>query len=48
MPVRDCLVVFGGGLPILVNGEKLGGIGVSGGSEDQDIECAKAGLDVLV
>ena len=47
MPVRDRLVVFGGGLPILVNGEKLGGIGVSGGSEGQDIECAQAGLDSL-
>ncbi len=48
MPVRDRLVVFGGGLPILVDGEKLGGIGVSGGSEGQDIECAQAGLYALV
>ncbi len=47
VPVRDHLVVFGGGLPIEVNGEKLGGIGVSGGSEAQDIECAQAGLDAI-
>lgn len=39
--------VVGGGLPIVVDGEVVGGIGVGGGSEEQDIECAKAGLKVL-
>ena len=38
------LVVFGGGLPIRVGGELVGGIGVSGASEDQDGICARAGL----
>ena len=38
------LVVFGGGLPIRVGGELLGGIGVSGASEEQDGICARAGL----
>lgn len=38
------LIVFGGGLPIRVAGERVGGIGVSGASEEQDGECARAGL----
>ena len=40
------LIVFGGGLPIRLDGEAewLGGIGVSGASEEQDEECALAGL----
>ncbi len=47
LPARDRLVVFGGGLPILVDGMCIGGIGVSGGSEEQDEACAKAGLAAL-
>jgi uncharacterized protein GlcG (DUF336 family) len=39
--------VVGGGLPIVVDGEVIGGIGVGGGTEDQDIDCAQAGLKVL-
>jgi uncharacterized protein GlcG (DUF336 family) len=37
------LIVFGGGLPI-GEGDWIGGIGVSGASEAQDEECARAGL----
>jgi uncharacterized protein GlcG (DUF336 family) len=48
MPHRQRLVVFGGGLPIVVAGERLGGIGVSGGSAEQDAECAQAGIDALL
>jgi uncharacterized protein GlcG (DUF336 family) len=44
---RDRLVIFGGGFPISVNGEVVGAIGVSGGSEEQDEICAKAGLAVV-
>ncbi len=33
---RPRLVVFGGGLPVRVAGELIGGIGVSGASEAQD------------
>lgn len=44
---RDRLVMFGGGLPIVVNGEIVGGIGVSGASEEEDEMCAKAGLAAL-
>lgn len=38
------LIVFGGGLPIRVDGQLVGGIGVSGASEEQDGLCARAGL----
>lgn len=41
---RPRFVAFGGGLPILENGQRLGGIGVSGGSEQEDEACARAGL----
>jgi uncharacterized protein GlcG (DUF336 family) len=36
-----------GGLPIVVDGKIIGGIGVSGGSSEQDGVVAKAGLDSL-
>lgn len=41
------LIVFGGGLPIRVGGELVGGIGVSGASEEQDGICARAGLRAI-
>lgn len=42
------LIVFGGGLPLKVDGgEWIGGIGVSGASEAQDEECARAGLNAI-
>ncbi|MCG7948722.1 MAG: heme-binding protein [Candidatus Thiodiazotropha taylori] len=44
---RDRLVIFGGGLPIVSNDQVIGAIGVSGGSEEQDEICAKAGLQQL-
>jgi len=47
MPPRKRLVVFGGGIPIEVNGMNLGGIGVSGGTEEEDIICAEAGVSAL-
>lgn len=36
--------IIGGGLPVTVNGEIVGGIGVSSGSAEQDLECAEAGV----
>jgi hypothetical protein len=45
--VRPRNVVFGGGLPIREGGLLIGGIGVSGGSAEQDEECARAGLAAL-
>ena len=47
MPVRPRNVVFGGGLPIREGGVLIGGIGVSGGSAEQDEECARAALAAL-
>ena len=44
---RPRLVVFGGGLPIRVGGELIGGVGVSGASEEQDAACARAGLTAI-
>lgn len=47
MPQRPRLVVFGGGLPIREGGVLIGGIGVSGGSAEQDEICARAALAAL-
>jgi len=45
--LRPNVVLFGGGKPIVVNGAVVGGIGVSGGSEDDDRDGAKAALAAL-
>lgn len=42
--LRPRFIAFGGGLPILESGERIGGVGVSGGTEHQDEQCAHAGL----
>lgn len=41
------LVVFGGGYPIKIDGEIVGGIGVSGGHYEQDMKVATAALAAL-
>jgi uncharacterized protein GlcG (DUF336 family) len=41
---RPRFVGFGGGLPVTDKGQRIGGIGVSGGSEQQDEVCAHAAL----
>ena len=41
------LMVVGGGLPVIVDGEVVGGIGVSSGTPMQDREVAQAGLDAF-
>jgi uncharacterized protein GlcG (DUF336 family) len=38
------IVVFGGGLPIVYDGDVIGGLGVSGAAAVQDKACAEAGL----
>jgi uncharacterized protein GlcG (DUF336 family) len=43
----DRLVVFGGGYPIVIDGQVVGGIGVSGGHYTDDMEVAQAGLAAL-
>jgi glc operon protein GlcG len=42
-PHTDRLVVFPGGVPVLVDDAVVGAIGVSGGSSQQDREIAEAG-----
>lgn len=36
--------IFVGGFPIVVNGEVVGGVGLSGGNGEQDIACGLAAL----
>jgi uncharacterized protein GlcG (DUF336 family) len=40
-------VIFGGGVPILVDGIVVGGVGVSGASAAEDEACALAGRTAL-
>ena len=47
IPMRPRMVCFGGGLPLRHDGQLIGGIGVSGGSEDEDEACARAGLAAI-
>lgn len=42
------LVVVGGGLPVVVDGDVVGGIGLSSGTPAQDAECAQAGVDLFL
>jgi uncharacterized protein GlcG (DUF336 family) len=46
LPQRDVsdILALGGGLPILVGNEVIGGVGSSGSSQTQDDACAQAGL----
>jgi uncharacterized protein GlcG (DUF336 family) len=39
--------VFVGGFPIVVDGEVIGGIGLSGGNGEQDTSCGVAALQAL-
>jgi uncharacterized protein GlcG (DUF336 family) len=46
LPQRDVqdILALGGGVPIQVAGEVIGGVGSSGSSQETDEGCAKAGL----
>jgi uncharacterized protein GlcG (DUF336 family) len=39
--------VFVGGFPVVVNGEVVGGVGLSGGNGEQDTACGLAALQAL-
>lgn len=41
-------MIFGGGVPILFDGEILGAVGCSSGTPEQDEEVAQAGIDALL
>jgi uncharacterized protein GlcG (DUF336 family) len=43
----DRLVVFGGGYPLMVDDQLVGGIGVSGGHYSEDMQVAEAALEAL-
>ena len=36
--------IIGGGLPVTVDGEIVGGIGLSSGTAEQDLDCAEAAI----
>lgn len=44
---RPGTILFGGGFPIVEQGQVIGGIGVSGASEEQDRAIAQAGLSAI-
>ncbi|WP_297598757.1 heme-binding protein [uncultured Cetobacterium sp.] len=41
------IITFGGGFPIIIKGEIVGAVGVSGGTVEEDMEIAKAALNSL-
>lgn len=44
---RERLMVWGGGVAIISDGVCVGGIGVSGASDHEDIECAQAAIAAI-
>jgi uncharacterized protein GlcG (DUF336 family) len=45
--LRPRMVTFGGGVPVIVDGEPVAAMGVSGGSEADDLACVRAGLAAI-
>jgi uncharacterized protein GlcG (DUF336 family) len=45
--VRPRMVTFGGGVPVIVGGVPVAAMGVSGGSEADDLACVRAGLAAI-
>ena len=43
----DGIIAFAGGLPISASRFVIGGVGVSGGTADEDEQCAQAGLSAV-
>lgn len=43
MAGRMCVV--GGGLPVMLEGQSVGGVGLSSGSPQEDMDCAQAAID---
>jgi glc operon protein GlcG len=40
-------VPIDGGVPLVINGQIAGGLGISGGTAEQDGQCAKAATDAM-
>jgi uncharacterized protein GlcG (DUF336 family) len=48
MPHQPHLIVFGGGYPVVIDGEFVGAIGISGGGHwEKDMDCALAALKAV-
>ena len=45
--LRPRMVTFGGGVPVIVDGVPVAAVGVSGGSEADDLRCGRAGLAAI-
>jgi len=41
------IVIFGGGIPLFKGGKLIGAVGVSGGTVDEDVAVAKAGITAI-
>ena len=44
LSTRERLLPWGGGVPAVLDGHVVGGVGVSGATEPEDVACAEAGL----
>lgn len=42
------VVIFGGGVPVFVDGQVVGAVGASAGTVEQDIAVVEAGIDALL
>jgi uncharacterized protein GlcG (DUF336 family) len=45
--VEPRMMLVGGGVPVELAGGRMVAVGVSGGSEQQDTECARAGVEAM-
>lgn len=45
---EDNFTYLGGGLPVIVDNEVIGAIGVSGATEAQDVDCAEQAIKALL
>ncbi|MCC6074156.1 heme-binding protein [Pseudomonas sp. GCM10022188] len=48
LSMRPRLALFGGGVPVRVDGASVGAIGVSGATAAQDEQCAQAGVRAIL
>ena len=46
--INGRLVVVAGGIPVTIDGDVVGGVGVSSGTPAQDHDCAQAGIDFFL
>ena len=46
--LQNCsrMIIFGGGYPLVHQGKTIGGIGVSGSTVAEDMQCAEAAVEI--